>query len=70
MVNNDDKKNIVFTKSGIHSFWPAILILITMLSFIALSSAAADDSALVKLVSQIEDPQMSVRGSCILFGHT
>lgn len=38
-----------------------ILILITTLSFIALSSAAADDSALVKLISQIEDPRMSVR---------
>jgi hypothetical protein len=38
-----------------------ILIHLTTLSFAALSSAAADNSALVKLVSQIEDPRMSVK---------
>ena len=38
-----------------------ILILLTMLSFTALSSAAADHSALMKLISQNEDPRMEVK---------
>ena len=38
-----------------------ILILLTTLSFIALSSAAADHSALMKLISQNEDPRMEVK---------
>jgi high-affinity nickel permease len=39
----------------------AIIILLTMLSFTALSSAAADHSALMKLISQNEDPRMEVK---------
>lgn len=38
-----------------------ILILLTMLPFTALSSAAADHSALMKLISQNEDPRMEVK---------
>jgi hypothetical protein len=38
-----------------------ILILLITLSIAALSSAAADNSALIKLISQIEDPRMSVK---------
>ena len=38
-----------------------ILILLTMLSFTALSSAAADHSALMKLISQNEDPRTDVK---------
>ena len=38
-----------------------ILILLTTLSFTALSSAAADHSALLKLISQNEDSRMGVK---------
>ena len=38
-----------------------ILILLTTLSFTALSSAAADNSALLKLISQNEDSRMGVK---------
>ena len=38
-----------------------ILILFTMLSFTALSSAAADHSALMKLISQNDDPRTDVK---------
>jgi len=38
-----------------------ILFLLTLQSFTALSSDAADDSALVKLISQNEDPRMGVK---------
>ena len=38
-----------------------ILILLTTLSFIALSSAADDYSALMKLISQNEDPRADVK---------
>jgi len=38
-----------------------ILILLTMLSFTVLSSAAADHSALMKLISQNEDPRTDVK---------
>jgi hypothetical protein len=38
-----------------------ILILLTMLPFTALSSAAADHSSLMKLISQNEDPRMEVK---------
>ena len=38
-----------------------ILVLLTTLSFTALSSAAADYSALTKLISQNEDPRMDVK---------
>ena len=38
-----------------------ILILLAMLSFTALSSAAADHSVLIKLISQNEDPRMEVK---------
>ena len=38
-----------------------ILILLTMLSFTASSSAAADHSALLKLISQNEDSRMGVK---------
>jgi hypothetical protein len=38
-----------------------IFILLTSQSFIALSSAAADNSALMKLIDQNEDPRMGVK---------
>jgi hypothetical protein len=38
-----------------------ILILLTSQSFTALSFAAADNSALMKLISQNEDPRMGVK---------
>ena len=38
-----------------------ILILLTTLSYITLSSAAADHSALMKLISQNEDPRTDVK---------
>jgi hypothetical protein len=38
-----------------------IFILLTSQSFIALSSAAADNSALMKLIDQNEDPRMCVK---------
>ena len=38
-----------------------ILILLTTLSFTALSSAAADHSALMKFISQNEDPRMDMK---------
>lgn len=37
------------------------IILLTTLSFIALSSAADDYSALMKLISSMDDPQMSAK---------
>ena len=38
-----------------------ILILLTAQSLTVLSSVAADNSALIKLISQIEDPRMDVK---------
>jgi hypothetical protein len=38
-----------------------IIIIITSQSFTALSSAAADNSALTKLITQNEDPRMGVK---------
>ena len=38
-----------------------ILIILISQSFITLSSAAADNSALMKLISQNEDPRMGVK---------
>ena len=45
-------------------FYNTIIIIFTILtsqSFIALSSAAADNSALTKLITQNEDPRMGVK---------
>ena len=43
-----------------------ILVLLTTLSITALSSVAANDSALIKLISDTEDPRMSVKDLAFL----
>jgi hypothetical protein len=43
-----------------------ILILLTSLPLAALSSSAADNSTLIKLISQNEDPRMNVRDLAFL----
>ena len=45
----------------INSYIIIIIILLISPSFIALSSAAADNSALMKLISLNEDPRMGVK---------
>lgn len=43
-----------------------ILIILTTQSLLALSSALADNSELIKFISQIEDPRMNVRDLAFL----
>jgi hypothetical protein len=61
LVNEKMIRKIYFNNITNPLILAIILILLTTLSFIALSSGADDYSALMKLISQNEDPLMEVK---------